>query len=316
MTHPKRLSLSASGVAALLTAGSLCALGASPALAAGTVSTVTGTAFGYGSFGVSALGGPPKSTGPTPTVALAANASNSPQSASAPTAVVVYGPATLFTADAIAISTSGSLGASGSVTSTASIKDVNKATTQSSLTGGEPLTADQIAGTCKSTPAGNTGSVTITNGSVVTDDSTTPITTVPVPPNPNPNTSIAGVVHVNTSVDHFHYVFNEQSTSGGALTVNVVHEYLDGPLTGGSLIDGQAVCGVNSSAPAGSPGTSSASGTNGTGTSGTGASTPGVGSASHVPPLVSVGLTVLGLGLITAAFLPPRRSRRRRSDSG
>src|SRR5262249_52497935 len=148
------------GGLALMAAGLLVGTGASPASAAGSVSTVTGSAYGFGTSGITLFGGTQNPVGPTPTVALSSNASNSPQSGTAATGLVQYGPATLFTADAISVQTKGSLGASGSVTSTSSVKDINKATTQTS-TGSEALTADTVAGSCTASPSGTSGSATI-----------------------------------------------------------------------------------------------------------------------------------------------------------
>lgn len=292
MTGMTRLLSLASGAAALATSGLLFAAAAGPALAAGSVASVTGSAFGYGGFSVSALGGPPKNTGPTPAVSLNASASNSPQSGTAATGSVVYGPADLFSSGAISVSTTGSLGATGAVTSTTDVKTLN-------TTGNEPLTASDVSSTCKSTTTGNTGSVSVTGGSVVTVDNTNPPTTQNVPANPAPNTTIKGVVHVNNAVDNFHYVFNEQSTSGGVLTVNAVHEYLDGPLTSGSIITGQSVCGVGASA---------ASGGSGSGSSSTGvksATVPKTGSGGDTA--LGTTLLIVGLGLVSGAFLPRRR---------
>ncbi|HEX6537645.1 MAG TPA: hypothetical protein VF155_00505 [Candidatus Dormibacteraeota bacterium] len=297
MAHLRRFVLLAWGAAALSASGLLFAIGAGPASAAGSVASVTGSAFGFGSFSIVGPFGALKNVGPTPAVTLASNASNSPQSGTAASGSIIAGPADLFSSGAITVQTAGSLGAAGSVSSSSDVKTLN-------TTGNEPLTAADAASSCKATTSGNTGSATITGGSVVTDDSTNPPTTATVPANPAPNTSIAGVVHVGAAVDHFHYVFNEQSTSGGVLTVNAVHEYLDGPLTSGSWIAGQAVCGVNSSSTAGS------------GSSGSSSSSSGVKSAT-VPATGSAGGTVLssvllivGLGLISAAFLPRRRTQR------
>ncbi|MGH9178225.1 MAG: hypothetical protein ACRD0N_06695, partial [Acidimicrobiales bacterium] len=102
-----------------------------------TVTAVNGGAFGYWSDDISLFGGPQADTGPTPTVALAADASNTPQNASATTGLVSYGPARLFTSDAINLQSAGSLGETGSVTTTSAIQNVNYADTQPSNTGSE-----------------------------------------------------------------------------------------------------------------------------------------------------------------------------------
>lgn len=53
-----------------------------------TVTAVTGSAYGYRAYNVSLFGGAQPDTGPTPTVTLAADASNSPQTATAASGLV------------------------------------------------------------------------------------------------------------------------------------------------------------------------------------------------------------------------------------
>lgn len=67
------------------------------------------------------------------------------------------------------MSSSGSTGASGSVTSDASVDNINQSTTQPTITGGEILTAENISSTCTATTATPTGSTTITTGALRTD---------------------------------------------------------------------------------------------------------------------------------------------------
>ena len=235
-----------SAAAVVLTAGLLIAMGVTPARAGTSVTAVTGSALGYHSFGITLFGGAQPDVGPTPTEALAANASNSPQSGSATTALVQYGPATLLTGDAISLVSTASLGTTGSVSSSATATDLNKATTQPASTGSEVLTADSVSASCSGSGSGTTGSATETNASMVTDNSTTPPTVTPVPANPAPNTSISGKLVLSaTDTETFTYVFNEQTTNAsGVLAVNAVDEYLSGPTAKGNLIVGQAVCGV------------------------------------------------------------------------
>ncbi|HVM01559.1 MAG TPA: hypothetical protein VM263_02730, partial [Acidimicrobiales bacterium] len=152
-----------------------------------TVTAVNGSAFGYWADEISLFGGPQADTGPTPTVALAPDASNSPQTATATTGLVTYGPARLFTSDTISLSTTGSLGTTGSVTTTSDIQNVNYANTQPTNTGSEifgypPPETDpnfinfnpdnlrtSVAGTATADASGVSGSTTITNGMVRTD---------------------------------------------------------------------------------------------------------------------------------------------------
>ena len=223
----------------MLAVGLVFALGGATASASG-VTTVAGSAYGYHAFNISFFGGGQPDTGPTPAVALAPNASNSPQSASSTTGLVVYGPATLFTSDAESASSSGSLGATGSVTSSTSVIDINKATTQPG-TGSELLTADKITSTCTATTSGASGSTSVTNGTVQVND-TTPPKLVNVPASPKANFTVKGVIHVNGMKEVFKYVFNEQLKSGKSILVNAVDEYFQGPTAKGNLIIGQAIC--------------------------------------------------------------------------
>ncbi len=167
-----------------------------------TVTAVKGSGFGYWANGVSLFGGAQADTGPTPTVTLASDASNNPQTASAATGRVAYGPANLFTSDAITVSTSGSLGDTGSVTTSSDIQNVNYASTQPTTTGSEvfgypPPETDptyinfnpnnlrtRVAGTATASATGVTGSATITNGMVRTHAQSSTDCTPPVNVNP------------------------------------------------------------------------------------------------------------------------------------
>ncbi len=249
-------ALSVSTVAALITT-LLIGLGELPASAA-NVTAVTGSAYGYRAFNINLLGSPQADTGPTPTVTLASNASNSPQSASTTTGLVQYGPAVLFTSDAISVTTSGSLGSSGSVSGSTNVRNINKAATQPN-TGSEIFTADNLAGTCQASATGTSGSTRVTNGRLQTDSGLdlngdgdyidsgehAPVT-VTIATSPAANTTYTGHIHLSsTSQDNWKVVFNEQVVNAnGSRTVNPVHEYYLGPSLTGDLIIGQAVCGV------------------------------------------------------------------------
>jgi hypothetical protein len=124
------------------------------------------------------------------------------------------------------------------------------------VTGSEIVSADSVASTCTASETGVTGSATFTNASVQTDSGDDaagdvhPAVNEPVADNPAPNTGpVTGHIHVNGAQDNFHVVFNEQITNAdGSLTVNAVHEFLDGPTAVGDLIIGQSVCGVTAAA--------------------------------------------------------------------
>lgn len=235
-----------------------------PAFAVSRVTAVSGNAYGYRAYNISLFGGVQPDTGPTPTVTLAANASNSPQNASATSGTVAYGPAVLLTSDTVSVSTSGSLGTSGSASASSSLTNVNKATTQPTTTGSEILTADSVASTCSALISGTTRSVTITNGTLQTDsgwddgdavypepaalaggtDEHDPVT-VTVPTNPSVGQSYNGHIHLSgTSQDDFTVVFNERPDAN---TVNAVHEYFGttpASVLHGDLILGRSSCGV------------------------------------------------------------------------
>lgn len=232
--------------------------------AGAAVTAATGSAYGYRAYGISFFGGPQPDTGPTPTVALASNASNSPQRATQVSGLVHYPPAVLFTSDAINVTSAGALGAHGFVTSLATMNNVNTSTTQPTLTGSEILTAASIASTCRVSGSGTNGATTVTGGIVQTDSGwdsngdglyTLPGEHPPafaaLPPNPAPNTTYTGHIHpFSGQTDYFTIVLNEHTTSSGVLTVNAVHEYYGTDPAGntsvlkGHLILGQSVCGA------------------------------------------------------------------------
>jgi hypothetical protein len=149
------------------------------------------------------------------------------------------------------VSTQGTTGASGSVSSSTNIQTVN-------TSGQEVFTATSVSSTCTASEGAASGSTTINSGTLQTDsgydanqdgDYTdvgehAPVN-VTLPANPAPNKSYDGHIHVGNSTDTFRYVFNEQIVNpDGSITVNAAHEYLLGPTSVGDLIIGQSVCGV------------------------------------------------------------------------
>ena len=237
-------------VAALLFAGMLTGVGTPPA--AGQVTAVNGSAFGY-SLSVNLFGGTNNVRGPAPTVSLPAAGSSTPVTATLPSAVAEVSPATFFSSGQIEVSTQGTA-AGGSVTSSARITNLN--TSQA-----EALTASAVASTCTASGSGPaTGSTTITGGTLLTDSGDDngansipdhPAVTQALAGSPAPNTTIEGHVHFGNATDNFRFVFNEQIRgANGTLTVNAVHQYLLGPTAVGELILGQVVCGVTGSTQA------------------------------------------------------------------
>jgi uncharacterized repeat protein (TIGR01451 family) len=239
-----------SGAVALVSLAMLL-VGLGQVSAQADVTAVKGSAYGY-SCVVSAFGQPCTPAGPTPTVTLASDASNSPQSAFVSSARADSGPATIFSSGRIDVSTQGTLGPTGSVTSSANIANVN-------ASGQENFTASNLASSCTASETAASGSTTITGGTLQTDNGDSdptnsipdhPPVTVTLPTNPAPNTSYDGHVHIGNTTDTFTWVFNEQIVNpDGSITVNAAHEYLHGPSAVGDLILGQVVCGVTAGAP-------------------------------------------------------------------
>ena len=235
--------------AALLVAG----LGASPGVASHRVVTVVvGSAQGYFSS-VSLFGGPaaqrPCADPPMntldcrarPAVVLPPAGSAAPITDSVSSGDVRFGPGIIFTSGPITVSTQGTTGPAGSVTSTASIQRTN-------TSGGEVFTANSVASTCTANEAGATGSTTITNGTLRTSEGNPNVvgddTIIQVPVNPAPNTTYEGVIE--GVGDSFTYIFNEQVADSvtGTLTVTAGRQILKGPTAIGELYFGRVVCGL------------------------------------------------------------------------
>jgi hypothetical protein len=238
----RRVQIIRVGVLMALAAG-LFAVVAGPSSA--DVTAVKGSAFGVSIPELTIFGGVPTGVpfGPTPSVTLAADASNSPQTASLPSVSAVFGPASIFSSGPTTVRTEGTLGAGGSVTSTATIENVN--TSQS-----EVFTATGLSSTCTaSESSAPTGSTTVTGGNVILQDPDPDATgeagevVQAIPANPPANTAYEGVVaNVN---DNFRAIYNEQVlNTDGSLTVTAYHLELLGPTAIGDLYVGQVVCGV------------------------------------------------------------------------
>ena len=217
------------------------------------VTGVTGNAYGY-FLSVSLFGGPPNLRGPAPQVTLASDGSNSPQTATAPSASAVVGPATFFTSGQLNVSTQATIGATGSVTTNANIANITTAS-------GGALGATNLASSCtsSSTTGALSGTTTITGGVLETDSGDdingdgdftdpgehAPVTqAVPVSPVAN-SPAIPGHIHVNGAQDNVSYQFNEQITNpDGSLTVYAAHQRLIGPTAVGDLFLGKSQCGL------------------------------------------------------------------------
>ncbi|MDQ6909690.1 MAG: tryptophan synthase subunit alpha, partial [Actinomycetota bacterium] len=147
-------------------AGLLTSVGSSSAAVTG----VKGSAFGYEAQ-ISLFGGVQPHDGPSPTVTLVPPGSATAVTATAPSGIVKHGPANFFTSDALDVSTQGTTGPSGSVTSSSNVKNVNRATTQPSATGSEIFSADNVHSTCttSATTGAVSGSATFTNATLQTE---------------------------------------------------------------------------------------------------------------------------------------------------
>lgn len=211
---------------------------------ASTTSTTSqgGTALGGGAYGyftsVGLFGGAAATRGPEPAVTLPAAGADPPLTATLASARAAYGPAEIFTSGKIDVSTQGTAGPNGSARSSASLTDV----------GPGPFVAQSLSSTCTASSSGRTASVTVAGGKITTSegsnlDSEADDTIVNVAANPAPNTSFEG--KLESIGDSFRIVVNEQTTSGGSITVNAVHMYLLGPTAVGEAIIGQSRCGAS-----------------------------------------------------------------------
>ena len=206
------------------------------------VTAVEGSATGLFAS-VSLFGGPAMQRGPVPTVTLPPGGSATPITATAPTTAAIYGPATIFSSGPATVSTQGTTGPGGTVTSSAQLQTVN--TSQS-----EVFTATSIGSTCTASESGVSGTTTVVGGTLILQDPNPDVSgeqgeqIVTIPTNPAPNTRYTGTVaNVN---DNFEYIFNEQIVDQGGrrITVNAAHLRLLGPTAVGDVIIGQSVCGV------------------------------------------------------------------------
>lgn len=308
-------------------------------------SEVSGEAFGHYTK-VGLFGGPQGVIGPAPRVTLPSTGSDGQLTDAEPDgAAAVYGPATMFggrwpadlgTAPGsgpVNVSTTGTPGPGGSVTSTASItlhpKPVPKTcdgqppgTKNCASPGGfgpvVPNEGDELHATCTANAKGVTGSARFVNAMLTTstDEGGEPKDREPIPDNPPPNYTRTGVI---TNVgDRFKVVYNEQIVDpGGSLTVNAIHMYLLGDVTLGEQILGHVRCSMT---PAETSATTALPG-------GASKANPPAAPADDLPPTRqdassgSNGVSLLPLGLV--ALVPATglaavllRSRRRRAAAG
>lgn len=265
---------------------------------AADVSEVTGSAYGHYT-NVSLFGGPSSAKGPVPKVTLPAGGADPALTAKVPSATAVYGPATIFggkwpidvdiapPSGPITVSTRGTTGPGGSVTSTVDITLREPANPKSPGGFGPtvPNEGDELHSTCTANENGASGSVRIVNGILATstDSSGEPKDTEPIPEYPPVNYTRTGVI---TNVgDRWKIVYNEQTTdANGTLTVIGIHMYLLGDIAVGEQIVGLVQCGVKHVAGSSTPAPTSAGGS---APSEPGAASTVPGAASTVPGAMS-----------------------------
>ena len=202
------------------------------------VAEVAGAASGYYAE-IALFGAEQDPVGPAPEVILPATGGS--ETATDPSAEVVFGPATIFTSGPLTVTTEGTTGPTGAVTSTATIETIN-------TSGDEVFTAANASSTCTATENGVTGSTTITGGTILTHAQAAdhPEAAVDIPTNPAPGYTVEGHVHIGDTQDNFRYIFNEQvENEDGSLTVFAAHMELLGPTATGDLFIGESTCGVN-----------------------------------------------------------------------
>jgi hypothetical protein len=256
----------------------------------GSPGTVGGGAYGF-FVSVGLFGGPAASKGPDPTVTLPAAGSATAITGDSPSGIAQFGPATLYTSDALTVSTQGTPG--GTVTSSARATNVNKSTVHAAQTGSEVFTGDTVSSTCNSSSSGQTGSVTLAAGKLVTSigtnfDSEADDVIVQIPANPAVNATYEG--KIENVGDNFRIVLNEQERSAGSITVNAVHMYLLGPIAKGELIIAQSRCSTTAA---------TAGGGTGGGTSGGGTTT---GTGNRMATTGGPAVVLVAFGLLLVAF--------------
>ncbi len=294
---------------------------ASPAVA--QTAEATG-AYGYSVPDVILFGGNQAPFGPVPVVTLPDGGSATPVTASAPSGDAHYGPGILFTSGPIDVSTQGTTGTTGSVTSTAHVTQV-----PTENAAGEILYAGDIKSTCTASGTGTTGSTTIAGpGDANHPNATLQISNgnpdvdgdevfYDIPANPPPNTSKDG--NVESVGDHFTVVFNEQiANADGSITVNAVHEKLLGPTLTGNVTIGHVVCNIgavtsDTTTPSDTTNTTVAgSATTGNSTAGSSTTTGGTSgmptTGTNVTPLVFIALELVGAGLLALRWATRRRA--------
>ncbi|MEJ7764380.1 MAG: choice-of-anchor P family protein [Acidimicrobiales bacterium] len=235
---------------------------------------VSGEAYGHYTK-VGLFGGPQGVIGPSPRVTLPSGGSEVPLTAAEPDgASAVYGPATIFggkwpqnlgtapPSGPVSVSTEGTPGPGGSVTSTASITlhpkprpgacdgdapDTKSCTAPGGFGPTVPNEGDELHAICTANAQAASGSARFVNAMLTTstDESGEPKDREPIPEYPPPNYTRTGMI---TNVgDKFKVVYNEQIVDpDGSITVNALHLYLLGDIAVGEQILGHVRCSMKS----------------------------------------------------------------------
>ncbi len=248
-------------IAGLMLAASATVIG--PAPAGADVTVVSGGAFGHWTK-VGLFGGPQVAVGPLPDVRLPATGAEQPLTAFEASGSAVYGPAHIFggiwpatgvdvapPSGPTTVTTKGTLGPRGSVTSTVDIVQRNPPDPKSPGGFGPlpPTQGEELHATCTANETGATGSVRFV-GAVMSHSTTPagePLDEEKLPDNPPPNFTRTGIL---TNVgDRYRIVYNEQFIDpDGSITVNGYHMYLLGDIAIGDSIVGQVRCSAKGNA--------------------------------------------------------------------
>ena len=271
----------------------------------GAPASISGSAYGFFTS-VGLFGGPAATRGPTPIVELPAGGSAEPKTASSPSETAQYGPATIFSSDRLEVSTQGT---GGSVTSSATIQNVNRS-------GQEVFTAATLSSTCTADGTGVKGSTKVAGGKLIVSqganlDSEADDVVVQIPADPPPNTRHTG--KIENVGDNFEVIVNEHQTSAGGITVNAMHMKLLGPIAVGDLIIGQSKCSLSGGGGSGGGGgTGGAGGARAGAAGGSGGRTGSAGRAMPSTGAELARMTAVALNMIVAGWTVTLWAGRRR----
>ncbi|MGH9278932.1 MAG: hypothetical protein ACRD12_12615, partial [Acidimicrobiales bacterium] len=291
------------------------------------------TRLGYGQVPPGSAQAPANANTDSPSVECPSGGGDPAPATDAQGARAAYGPAIIFggiwpdannvapPSGPLSSDVNCQLGAAGFVTASTDIAKNPDGTTWTLSGGGtegwpggvgpDPFHADTVHSECRADESGNTGSVRITNGQVVTSTdrgTQLPATTVDIPANVPANSKYHGTIdHVG---DNFDITLNEQITnSDGSITVIAAHMKLNGPIAVGEMVIGSVTCGLTETSGGGGGG----SGGSGGGTGGTGGTGGGRLSVTGISANALPAVLFLAFGLVLVLLAQPYRARMSRS---